>query len=50
MRRTTFVGGLLAGALVIGYGAHLSSESSADTGTGGNQSGQTGKPGEAPKD
>ena len=49
MRRTTFIGGLLAGVLVIGYGGWLSNQNTGDTGSGGDQSSQTDKPGEAPK-
>jgi hypothetical protein len=49
MRRTTLVAGLLASALVIGYGGWLSSASSSggDSGSGGTS--QSSKPGEAPK-
>lgn len=50
MRRSTFVAGLLASLLVLGYGNHLSSEgSSGSSGDGGEGTHQGGKPGEAPK-
>ena len=56
MRRTTFIAALIVAVLVIGYGGWLSSVSSAKQGSGSHgtiqtdQNGQTGKPGEAPKE
>jgi hypothetical protein len=49
MRRSTFIGALLASVLILGYGNHLSAAGSADTGSGGDGTSQGGKPGEAPK-
>ncbi|NEA30267.1 hypothetical protein [Streptomyces sp. SID13031] len=51
MRRLTFFAASIVSVLVIAYGSWLSSAESGASGNGGegHGTGQTGKPGEAPK-
>jgi len=51
MRRITIIATSIISVLVIGYGGWLSAADSGDAGSGGgDETTQTGKPGEAPKE
>ena len=49
MRRLTLIAASIVSVLVIGYGSWLSSAETGGSGSGGDGTSQTGKPGEAPK-